>query len=266
MSDVSRRIRLVAIDLDGTLIGPGNRVDERDAAAIRAAVDAGVIVVPASARWYQATLLAFERVGARVRASIASGGADVRGLEGEVVLQEALPDDFVEFLSRLCDEADWRATVAYPDCAVRRGPAPTLARTPPWIRFVPAFGKERPAGPALAALVEVPSDHPAAQTLERWDSVSVLRARATDGAVLLTCTAAGADKGSALRALQRHLGLAPMETAAIGDSEVDLPMFAAAGISAAVSTADARVRSAATFSVGPGGGGGVAEALERFLA
>ncbi len=264
MAHVPSRIRLVAVDLDGTLIGPGNTIDERDAAAIRSAIEAGVIVVPASARWYQATLAAFERAGARVRASIASGGADVRGPQGEVVVQRTLPEDFVEFLTRLCDETDWRATVALPNHAVRRGPAPAAARVPSWIRFVPAFGKELPT-PALAALVEVPRDHPAAHTLERWPSVSILRARATDGAVLLTCTAAGADKGSGLRALQRHLGLAPEETAAIGDSEVDLPMFAAAGLSAAVATADERVRAAASFCVAAGGAGGVAEALERLL-
>ena len=45
-------VRLVALDLDGTLLHGGNRVSEGDAAAVRAAVAAGVHVVFATSRWY----------------------------------------------------------------------------------------------------------------------------------------------------------------------------------------------------------------------
>ena len=45
-------IRLIALDLDGTLIGPDWRVGEADSAAVAAARERGVTIVINTARWY----------------------------------------------------------------------------------------------------------------------------------------------------------------------------------------------------------------------
>jgi hydroxymethylpyrimidine pyrophosphatase-like HAD family hydrolase len=263
MQSVSGCIRLLAIDLDGTLIGPGNRIDERDLAAVGRLCAAGVVVVPATARWYQAAMRPFERAGLPVRGAIAAGGADVRGPEGEQLALMPLPEAFVDFVAEIADELDWHATVATPEGALRRGPHPGPdIRLPPWLEVVPRFGSRRPA-PAVSVLLELPADHPAVDTVRRWHGVSVLRARTSDGTVFLTCTAAGADKGTGLRALRERLGIARSETAAVGDSEVDLPMFAEAGLAIAVANADPEVLERADWVTAPGGAGGIAEAAER---
>ena len=46
-------LRALAVDLDGTLLGPDGRVSERNRRALRAAREAGWHVVLATARWFQ---------------------------------------------------------------------------------------------------------------------------------------------------------------------------------------------------------------------
>lgn len=258
---MSACVRLLALDLDGTLIGPGNQVDARDITALGELCAAGVVVVPATARWYQAAMRPFERAGLPVRAAIAAGGADVRGPSGEQVALTTLPQAFVEFVAEVADELDWHATIATPHGALRRAPRPGPdIQLPPWLEVVSSFGSRRPCN-VVSVLLELPAGHPAVHTIRRWHGVNVLRARTSDGTLFLTCTAAGTDKGTGLRVLRERLGLARNETVAIGDSEVDLPMFAEAGTAVAVANADAEVLQRAAFVSGPGGNGGVAEAI-----
>lgn len=61
----------------------------------------------------------------------------------------------------------------------------------------------------------------------------------------LDCTAAGADKGTALRALSEEMGFSLDETLVFGDSENDISMFRAAGASYAMRTAAEHVKAEA---------------------
>jgi len=74
------------------------------------------------------------------------------------------------------------------------------------------------------------------------------------------------DKAARLESVRRKLGLTRDEIAAIGDDEPDIPMFAAAGISACPSDAEPAARRAATWILRkPGGDGAVRELIERLL-
>ena len=74
-----------------------------------------------------------------------------------------------------------------------------------------------------------------------------------------------ADKGSALEFVARKLEIPLVQTLAIGDNANDMPMFAAAGVSAAMGNATPEVKAAATV-VGPSNDDeGVAWAVRRFV-
>jgi HAD superfamily hydrolase (TIGR01484 family) len=75
----------------------------------------------------------------------------------------------------------------------------------------------------------------------------------------------GASKGRGLTTALDSLGLSPAEVIAFGDEENDLPLFQAAGFSAAPANAKERVRSAADFLTGPHFEDGVAAFLEDRL-
>jgi 3-deoxy-D-manno-octulosonate 8-phosphate phosphatase (KDO 8-P phosphatase) len=75
------------------------------------------------------------------------------------------------------------------------------------------------------------------------------------------------DKGARIEAVRRRLRLSRAEIAAIGDDEPDIPMFAAAGLSACPSDATPAARRAAKIVLKSAGGrGAVREFIERILA
>jgi len=258
--------RLIAIDLDGTLLNSAGQVSARTAAALRAAHHAGILLAPATARWYQAAVRPFQALEIPV-AAIASAGADVRDVNGTVVEQRTLDGDFALFLADLCNRAGWTATLSTPERAYRRANElpPWAANAPEWLKPVTAFEGEHLQS-ALSVLAEARPDDAHLPELSAWEGrVSIYPALAYNGDALITITAPGVDKGSALLALCQSLGIDPAETAAIGDSEVDIPMFRVAGISVAMGDGTAEAKAAASQFTATADGDGVAEFLESLL-
>ena len=75
----------------------------------------------------------------------------------------------------------------------------------------------------------------------------------------------GVDKGRALRALQDYLGVTPGQTAVFGDAGNDLSMIAQAEFSFAMENASADVRAAARFLAPSNNEAGVVRVLSSFL-
>src|SRR3990170_2154372 len=70
-------IRLIALDLDGTLLNTKDRVGEADARAVQRARESGVIVVLCTSRWYGIARSTAETLGLRAPL-ICHNGALVR--------------------------------------------------------------------------------------------------------------------------------------------------------------------------------------------
>lgn len=74
-----------------------------------------------------------------------------------------------------------------------------------------------------------------------------------------------ANKGHALIELARLMGVPPANTAAFGDGENDVDMFAHAGLSVAMGNANAAVKAAADFVTASNDDDGLAAAVEWFV-
>ena len=84
-------IRLVATDLDGTLLRPDKTISDRTVEAIRRAHEAGLQVVAATGR-YPATLAAL-LMPVGIDYAVASNGAQCYRLSsGDLLFEELLPD------------------------------------------------------------------------------------------------------------------------------------------------------------------------------
>jgi len=86
----------------------------------------------------------------------------------------------------------------------------------------------------------------------------------SSGVGFVEMSAAGVDKGTALRALADHLGVPLERTIALGDGENDIPALRTAGLGIAMGHADEAVRSAAHLVTGSNTADGWAEAIERY--
>src|SRR5712692_2558669 len=104
-----RRIRFVAIDVDGTLIQRGQPIDPRVREAIASAQRAGAIVTLASGRMYPlvATLLEDLQL---IHPVICYGGAMVvRASSGETIFERGVPLDLARDVIREARQRDLTA-------------------------------------------------------------------------------------------------------------------------------------------------------------
>jgi Cof subfamily protein (haloacid dehalogenase superfamily) len=83
--------RMIAIDLDGTLLGPDGRVPERAKAAIHSALNAGLLVCFATGRNWTESKAVLDTVGHHATAVFVSG-AMVMDAKREVTLHRTLMD------------------------------------------------------------------------------------------------------------------------------------------------------------------------------
>jgi Cof subfamily protein (haloacid dehalogenase superfamily) len=75
----------------------------------------------------------------------------------------------------------------------------------------------------------------------------------------------GVSKGDALRRLSEHVGVQRVEVMAIGDQDNDLPMIAWAGLGVAMGNGSPAVKAAADWVAPPVTEDGAAVAIERFI-
>ena len=265
---------LIAIDLDGTLVGPSLAIDECNRTAIERAVSAGATVVLASGRMFSAARPFANELRLPGPMIVLNGAAIYDAASGArlyaVPMQPAIAltaydalkgADFhlqLYFGDRLyLDELDDRARhylalsrvepVMVPDLRPLLDGAPPGDIGPMKVLGVDAPAKVLETIPKIAAIV--------------GDAALVFRSQPN----FLEVTDPSATKGHALAWLARSMGLEIGDLAAIGDSDNDVPMMQAAGHSFAVDNATPAARAAAQRVVASQDRCGVAEALELLL-
>jgi Cof subfamily protein (haloacid dehalogenase superfamily) len=262
-------LRLVATDLDGTIVRSDGTVSDRTRAAFADAEGAGVGVVLVTGRPPRWMHTMAEDTGHRGIA-ILSNGAIVYDLHEERVIDEHPldPDAAAEVVAAL------RAEVPGLVFAVERGNR--FGHEPSWVtRYTP------PADVLVAHIDELVAE-PMVKLLARHDELSgdelVARARRVvgeaatvthsglSGSGLLEISGPGVTKATALARLAADLGTGPEGTVAFGDMPNDLPMLAWAGHAVAVANAHPEVRALADEVTASNDDDGVAIVVERLLA
>jgi Cof subfamily protein (haloacid dehalogenase superfamily) len=260
-------IRLVASDLDGTLLRPDETVSDRTRAALAAAKEAGITVVLVSGRPPRSLGPIAERIGVGGIA-ICANGAVVWDLDsGTMVDHTPLAADLATRLVHALREAIPGALFAV---ELERG----FGREAGWsdgLRaaqpdVLEADALELITGPVTKLLVRHPT-MPFAEVAERARAAVGEDAVVTwAGLRLAEISAAGVTKAFALERLCRHLGIDASEVVAVGDMPNDLAMLDWAGTGVAVANAQQSVLDAADEVIPSNVDDGVAVLLERIVA
>ena len=265
-------IKLLAIDMDGTLLSDKHRISERTMQALHRAAGAGITVIPTTGRAIAA--LPHQIAGETFyRYVISSNGACTTDLIGRKELYEAkLPcDQVIEFLRR-CEKLrnvgvsahvdhefilegellsrlgrltygrDARKTICCRDLAEE------LERRGCDVEELQLFYFSRSAREELRALLD---DCP--WMLKAWTSPYV------------ELYAPEASKGNALAALAASLRIPKAEVACIGDAENDFSMFDASGLCFAMGNAIDALKQRADRVLPSNNEDGVAAAIEELL-
>jgi Cof subfamily protein (haloacid dehalogenase superfamily) len=258
--------RLVASDLDGTLLRSDGTISERSRAALAAATDAGVAIVIVSARGPRGVVEVAETGNFGGRA-ICSNGAIVIDLEtGRVHAFRPIETE---------------VAIALVHALRERLPGIRFAVEGHEFAHEPGFAAwnwKPPAGTRVDDVVEL-FDSPTAKLILRHEQhevdviAAVARELAADradvavsGPWAVEVTAAGVNKAAALAELCEELSLAASDVIAFGDMPNDVPMLAWAGHGVAVANAHPEALEIADEVTASNDADGVALTLERLLA
>jgi Cof subfamily protein (haloacid dehalogenase superfamily) len=260
-------IRLVASDLDGTLLRPDETVSERTRAAVAAAREAGITVVLVSGRPPRSLGPIAERVGVGGIA-ICANGAVIWDLDTGTML------DYTPLAADLAARLVAALRAAIPGVLFAVELERGFGREAGWTEgpivapagALQADALERVTGPVTKLLVRHPT-LPFAEVAERAREAVGDHAVVTwAGLRLVEISAAGVTKAFALERLCRRLGIAQHQVVAVGDMPNDLAMLEWAGTSVAVANAQQSVLEVADQVTASNLDDGVALLLERIIA
>ncbi len=259
--------RVVASDLDGTLLRSDGTLDERSRRVLAEVERAGATLVLCTARPVRWVTPVASVTGHR-GVAICANGAVVLDLPSEAIIEEwplepVVAREIVALLRAALPEAAW---------AVERtaGFGHEPGYTPLW---------PTPEGTIVDAIDALISE-PAVKLMLRNDGITaddlLERARSVVGHlaelshsssadVLLEISAAGISKASALARFCEQHGVASHEVVAFGDMPNDLPMLRWAGHAVAVANAHPDVLAAADEVTADNDDAGVARVLERLF-
>lgn len=259
--------RLVASDLDGTLLRADGGVGERTRAALAAVAAAGleiVIVTGRPPRWVRDLPAA---VGAHSTV-VCANGALLYDVDAHVVVDHApLPGPLaVEIVEALRAEA--------PDCRFACEMTFRFGRDLDYPTRV-----EPPPDALVGDVAEMVAAEPATKLIVRDDLLahddlvrlvrSIVRDRAEvthSGYGIVELSAPGVDKGRGLRVACELHGLDVADAIAFGDMPNDIPMLRLAGRGVAVANAHPDVLAIADEVTASNDEEGVAQVLERLVA
>ena len=248
--------RLVALDLDGTLLDPDGRIPERTGAAVRALRDAGVRIVLATGRSPWSTAPIADQLDLPGPHILMQGGlvaSRLDGLEGATLWATTLDRDLVlEQLAFARDEGlepilgfehGYRAERLAPEVLALAWPNYAEGSH---MQLVPSLAAVAGEGVIRTFLFTSPARHAqvGAAARRQFGERVALTWGDEFGIELL---ARGVSKGAALQALATRSGIPMHAVAAIGDGRNDLEMLTLAGRSAAMATAQPDVREAAAM-------------------
>ena len=264
-------VRLIALDVDGTILTPDHRITSPTSTAIAAARAAGITVALASSRGPSGLRPILDELGLDDQWFIAYQGALVARWKSDSEL-EALSETRLDAdtARRIEDAAAGRFSVsrytadrwqvAAIDEAIRREADITGER--PIVRGPQnRFADEAPHKVLLIAGDEE-------RTAELQDFAAGLPPTVTAAFShrnYLEITAAGVDKSAGLVPLAEHLSVPLADIAAIGDGLNDLALFAVVGTSIAMGHAADPVRRAARFVTAGNTQDGAALAISALL-
>lgn len=301
MSEPIRPVRLVALDLDGTLLNRRSQITPRTRSAVLTASQQGVVVVPATGRAL-ATLPPEVAQLPGVRYVLTTNGAAVWDLGSEpmssvysryadaekrqitqpvCLLQRLFPPQKAREVFGLCQQYEGELTVFSDGRAIKDRESQDLAAArmarhcsteadqPYDGRFtvVPDLAEwmSREAHAIEKFCLFFGSAEKAQAALPAFrqlKGVEVVQGSPNNVEV----TAQGVDKGEALLALADQLGIPRSETMAVGDSENDRALLEKAGVSAAMANAMPSIQALADYvSQADCDADGVAELFEKLV-
>jgi Cof subfamily protein (haloacid dehalogenase superfamily) len=264
--------RLLACDLDGTLMGDDTNIGVSVRQAITTAQDLGVLVTLATGRGFPETLPFAHLLNITVPIICFQGGLIKHPLTYDAVFRATMDRGLVLDVIQLAHTRDWHLLLYIDDGVFleemrrhRRFYDVLLGKNIHCVDDLTRVAAHHDSQPAKFLVVG--SDGAESDNIQE-----VLRAHfghqmqvVRSHTLFVEGNPIGVDKGDALRRLSAHLNVPQTHVMAIGDQGNDVPMLAWAGFGVAMGNGSDAAKAVSDWTAPPLSAAGAAVAIERFL-
>ena len=266
--------RLIAFDMDGTLLDSKKRISDKVLEAMELAANKGKLIALSTGRSL-AELVDYMPVLKHVRyMSLVSGGHVYDSFEKRFIYRSVMSDEIIHRLFETSKLEDTMIQMQTEGTILNRHKVEIMEH------FQIAVYKEM--FKKVGTLVDdefayYDREHPGVVKLNIYHTDSVARERTKarlrdldteqiySEVTSLEFTNRGVSKGSGLVNLCKSIGIDPSEAICVGDAENDIPALKAAGLGIAMGNASQKVKDAAGAVVSDNDHDGCAEAIMKYL-
>ena len=261
--------KLVALDLDGTLIGRDLEISQPVRRAVANMQEAGIAGCLVTGRMYRAAVPFARELGFDAPVICYQGAAILDPNTDEVLRHAALRNEVVRELIAAAESDGvhlqlYRNDEYYAESRNRFSDMyAALAKMQPVV--VPSLREAFAYSPATKAVViadAADAQRYESRTRERFDGRAYVTRSLPEFVEVLDPSV---DKGDALAFVAARMGIQMSEVVAIGDSWNDAPLLRAAGFAIAMGSSPPELRSVAHAVVGDVAHDGVVEAIESYV-
>jgi len=262
--------RLIAVDMDGTILNSSSELSTRTKNALRSAIACGVPVVVATGRMYPSALPVIKEIGINAPCIFYNGAVVREPVSGEILLEKGLGKELTAEVVSFYREEGWYIQIYSDDRLYVKD------SYDPRSRFYEAISKIRPVSLGEGfwdfnvdstkllgiALDEITMAQMAEKTKLRFEGRVYL---ATSWGAFVEITHPEVNKAKGLAIVAEKLGIDPKDVLAIGDGVNDKEMIRWAGFGVAMGNAPDTVKAAADETTSDNDSDGAAVIIERYL-
>jgi hydroxymethylpyrimidine pyrophosphatase-like HAD family hydrolase len=274
--------RLVALDIDGTLLNSAGKVSPRMRAAVAAAQRAGLLVTLATGRRYVTTRHLVDELDLQIPIIIQTGALVTEALSGRRLYDNPLPAGAAAEALRILLARGLQPIVyenavldqhlvTGPESHDSRGAHAYFAGNPELVRRLPHADLLSAAGVGetpleLAVIDALPPLQGVVPLLTMAGCRTIISYSGNLDSYFMEVFKATCSKGNALRWLAARCAVSMDETVAIGDNFNDVEMLDAAGLGVAMGNAEEAVKAYANAYTLSNDEDGAALIIEQILA
>ena len=268
--------RLIALDLDGTLLDSQLQIRPRTIEALQLAREQGVQVMIVTGRHHSAAYAYWHQLGLDLPAICCNGAYIYDFKTGKALGGDPLPPAEARAFLKLARAypvhlmvyTDTAMVHEHDDVPLQEGMGDWAARLPenlrPRLASVASFDELIESQAVVWKFLAVPDDTEAMEALLNEANTQGFYC-VRSGGNRIDISRAGNSKGKRLAEFIEQRGLSPDQVIAFGDQDNDREMLQLAGLGVAMGNAHEDVRASADWVTGPNDGDGIGDALQRFV-
>lgn len=242
---MEKDIQLIALDMDGTLLGENNEVSQGNRNAIHKAREKGIEVIISTGRHYQTSYDVAKALD--IHYLITMNGAEIWTQTGDLIARQTMDPEVIEQLMALKEKYQPWTWLSSTD-RLWRNETPEELAAHQWLKV--GFDTDDPK-----------VKHEIINTIDKWEAIEWSNSSPTN----IEINAIGVHKAAAIDVVRERLEIDMSQVMAVGDSLNDLKMIEKAGIGVAMGNAQEEVKEAADWITTTNVNDGVARAIEKWV-